>query len=186
LKKCKLDGCEKKVFGNGYCSTHYLRIRKHGDPNIKLTKWNEKLDFVVSTNGCFEVTSHKPGNKGYPSLRHYKKTVPAHRKIYEEMFGEIPEGLQVRHKCDNRLCINPEHLELGTFKENMMDKVERNRQAKGEQNGSSILTEKEVREIMILLSSKDLSQTAIARKYKVTVSTVNAIKMKRLWKHIVI
>ena len=187
MPKCKIKGCENKYRTAGFCNAHYLRNYRHGDPNIKKSKWNEKLDYKVSESNCFEVTSHKPGNHGYPLIMHKKKCLPAHRKIYEEMFGEIPKGQLVRHKCDNRLCINPEHLELGTFKDNMNDKVKRGRQAKGEQNARSKLKEYQVIEIKrILKQGSSLKHNAklLSEKYGVAVATINDIYYGNTWKHI--
>ncbi len=53
------------------------------------------------------------------------KKVKAHRVSYEIFVGPIPDGLVVRHKCDNKLCVNPEHLEVGTQRDNLLDKIER-------------------------------------------------------------
>lgn len=183
-KICDVKNCENKVYIKGLCNAHYLRKRRYGDPNIKKAEAVIKLDFEINENGCFEVISHKPGTNGYPQVQYNKRTSPAHRKVYEEMFGKIPKGLMVRHKCDNRLCINPEHFELGTFEDNMNDKIKRNRQAKGEAVGSHKLTEKEVIEIKTLLKSESIKQVDIARKYKIKPSTLCDIKKGRTWGHV--
>jgi hypothetical protein len=80
-------------------------------------------------------------NLGYGISWKDGKTISAHRKVYEESYGPIPKGLMVRHTCDNRSCVNPKHLILGTAKQNSQDMVDRNRQAKGSKIGNSILTE---------------------------------------------
>lgn len=77
--------------------------------------------------------------------------IPAHRYMYEKLVGPIPEGLQVLHKCDNRKCVNPAHLFVGTPLDNMQDKVAKGRQAKGETDGFAKLTEAQAREIKTLL-----------------------------------
>ena len=184
---CKINGCENELKVRGLCNRHYLRLIRHGDPNIKKRDWNVKLVYEISDSGCFEVTSHKPGGPGYPQVSYNKTTSPAHRKVYEEMFGPIPKGLLVRHKCDNRLCINPEHLELGTFADNMNDMYERGRQARGERSGAHKLKEKEVKEIKAALEdpipiTKNVKK--LSAKYNVGISTIFDIYYKRTWKHI--
>lgn len=92
---------------------------------------SKKLEFEVTTEGCFICTSHKAcrADRGRKSvvMKRKGKTLLMHRWIYEEMFGTIGAGLVVRHKCDNGECINPEHMELGTQKENVQDMIERGR-----------------------------------------------------------
>jgi hypothetical protein len=98
-----------------------------------------------------------------------------HRFFYEQRFGKIPDGLVVRYKCDNRLCCNPEHLELGTPAENSQDMVERGRSAKGSRHRSAKLTEEDVREIRKKLDAGE-SLSHLARVYGVNAATISDIK----------
>lgn len=78
-------------------------------------------------NGCIEWTGGK-FKTGYGKLRNSDgKTAYAHRESYALKFGKIPNGMFVCHKCDNRKCINPDHLFLGTAKDNFVDMVNKGR-----------------------------------------------------------
>lgn len=92
-----------------------------------------KIKYIITENNCWECTSKKPNKDttGYVRLTRNKKSVYLHRYVYELYIGEIPEGLIVRHKCDNSKCINPEHLEIGTHKDNTQDMIKRGRSKKG-------------------------------------------------------
>ena len=126
------------------------------------------FEWIVDKNECFICTSHKVGNHGYAQTSVGKsKTVP--RYIYEQCFGEIPDGYVVRHKCDNRLCINPKHLEIGTVQENQDDMVKRNRQFRpnGERNGQSKLTQDKVLRVRELLQ-EGMSCISIGKLFSVS------------------
>lgn len=143
---------------------------------IKPIRWYE------NKKGCFVCISHRM-EKGYARLVRQGKDVFCHRYIYEELFGEIPEGLVVRHKCDNPACINPEHLELGTIIDNNNDKLLRNRQTKGEDIKISKLTEKQV--LKIREEYKEIKSSRIlAKKYNVDKATILDIIKRKTWKHI--
>lgn len=95
----------------------------------------------------------------------------AHRAAWIETHGPIPPGLVVRHKCDNRSCVNPEHLELGTHSDNMMDCSKR-------RTFRSTLTEENVTEIR----TSGLAQRELANKFGVSEATISRIRNHKRWK----
>lgn len=124
------------------------------------------------------------------------KTLVAHRYAYEISIGPIADGLLVCHKCDNRLCVRPDHLFLGTHKENTHDAKAKGRLAtgerhpaytrpgyvkKGEANGTAKLTRPNVVEI---LASPTIKAKVLAARYGVTESLINRIRKGIAWKHV--
>jgi len=106
----------------------------------------------------------------------------SHRFSWLYTNGPIPDGLRVLHKCDNRICVRPDHLFLGTDLDNARDRASkgRNGNLKGSRNGQSKLIEDEVRAI------KTDSRIAdeIAADYKVSPATIRGIKLGYNWKHV--
>lgn len=88
-----------------------------------------RANIKVNAQGCWEWQLFIRRN-GYGQMKYEGKTVDAHRVSYRCFHGEIPEGMDVLHSCDNRRCANPDHLRLGTHKENMEDMVAKGRQKK--------------------------------------------------------
>lgn len=116
------------------------------------------------------------------SIWYNKKYVMTHRIMYHNYISDVPEytnsSLKVLHKCDhsqNGRCINPWHMELGTNKENSQDALKSNTLTlieKGESNPMSKLSDKQIKEIMVLKSS-GLSQKEVASKYGIHQSQVS-------------
>ena len=112
------------------------RVEKAQEQNKRAMEKNYKqsksVKYFVNPNGCFIVYTRCPDSHGYvpmtfPQIEFTWKTeslieqILLHRLIYKSYYGEIPNGMVVRHKCDNPSCINPLHLELGTRGDNAHD-----------------------------------------------------------------
>lgn len=108
------------------------------------------------------------------------KAVSAHRYSYEVHKGKIPSGIFVCHTCDNPLCVNPDHLFLGTHEDNMRDMVEKGRSHKknGEEMHTSKLKNKQAREIRSLYETGKYSQSFLGGKYGVSQSVIGRIVRK--------
>ena len=103
--------------------------------------------------------------------------VQAHRFACEITDGALPDDVVVRHSCDNPPCCNPSHLLRGTELDNINDRQQRGRQARGETSGNSKLTAEQV----LLIRADTRDQRAIAADYGVSKSLVGAIKRGEVW-----
>lgn len=104
----------------------------------------------------------------------------AHRLSYKIHKGEIPKGLDVRHTCDIRCCINPDHLIVGTKQQNAQDAIERNRYVRGEKRKDSKLTNSQAAAI----KADTRSQRIIAAEYGIDPAIVCNIRRGKTWKHV--
>jgi hypothetical protein len=110
-----------------------------------------------------------------------------HRFSWELAFGPIPDNKHVLHHCDNPCCVNPEHLFLGTPKDNMADCVSKGRRAKalrGEDNPKAKLSPKQVLEIRGRFASGALTKKRLASEYGVSAGLVSDIILRKCWKHL--
>lgn len=123
--------------------------------------------------------------EGYGVKKVGRKSVRAHRLAFCFATGrtlESIEGFVVMHICDNRGCINPDHLKLGTHADNQQDKVKKNRQARGENCGNAKLFSDQVKSIKSLLAY--FSNVELALDFGVHQMTISKIRTGKTWRHI--
>jgi hypothetical protein len=170
-----------------------MDLRKLGGRTPKSPVYRFNNSFVKDeVTGCWNwLGKARSGTcRLYGRITVNKKTMPAHRFSWElHNEKKVPDGMIVMHKCDNPECVNPDHLTIGTTKDNSDDKVRKNRQAKGasfsnrktsngSKNGMSKLTETQAKEIF----NDKSPQREIARRYGVSQTVVHNIKSIKTWK----
>lgn len=139
------------------------------------------LSKVNVSENCWEWLACKNGG-GYGLFWFGGWMQKAHRVSWIIYNGSIPESMHVLHKCDNRNCVNPDHLFLGTNVDNVSDKVRKGRQSSmpGEKHPMAKVTFSEVSEIREWFA-KGLSQTRLAEMYGLTPSGIWRIVRNKTW-----
>jgi hypothetical protein len=120
---------------------------------------------------------------GYGHFYTGGKAVLAHRAVYELTHGTSPENFCVCHSCDNRSCVNPAHLFLGTHADNSRDMSAKGRAAAGERSGVNKVTTEDVREIR-RLAAEGHRQRDIAARFGIVQSNVGMIVRRETWRHV--
>jgi hypothetical protein len=130
---------------------------------------------------------------GYGSFRYGGGMKLAHRVVWELTYGPIPElfdgplGTLVCHHCDNRICVRPDHLFLGSCADNVHDSINKGRfipsRVRGEASGLCKVTTEIVREIR-RLHSEGVSQRDLAAQFKISNQNVACIVLRQTWKHV--
>ncbi len=138
----------------------------------------------LDPEGCWEWTGAKypSGYGAFGWAYHQGFCQRAHRFSWEAHHEPIPLGFQVLHRCDNRACVNPNHLFLGDHASNMLDRNLKGRQARqlGECQGQHKLTEELVREIR----ESSQSDREWARQLSISHMTIGRARRGRTWKHL--
>lgn len=148
MTTCSIEGCEKSVFSRTWCTTHWGRWQRMGDPvatkrslGIPAAGWVPPLEHVLANarhvpsllgTDCW-IRDRCVNRNGYTTVRVAHVDRPTHRFVYEQLVGPIPEGLDLDHvchgadetcdrgvACPHRRCVNPAHLEPVTHRENML------------------------------------------------------------------
>ncbi len=179
--------CHMKHGHNHFCSRKCKNLSLYKNPVERF--WN-KVEKSPDGDGCWQWTGCFD-TAGYGMLRISRKNQKAHRISYEIHHGAIPLNMQVLHRCDNRKCVNPAHLFLGTNLDNMMDKVKKQRQARGDTLGMKLsgelcgrakLTWDKVAQIRNLRAT-ELTLKEIAQQFSInSISTISEIINYKTWR----
>lgn len=174
-----------------FCRGHYIKLhnitQRRQWPSVEERFWKS----VDKTGNCWFWVGAKTGN-GYGAISYKGRQIGTHCMSWMLANNqEIPKGMQVLHSCDNPLCVRPDHLSLGTLQENSKDMVRKGRAsrkgptkpARGEQSGSSVLTENKVREIR-QLRSEGVSTKNLASQYSVNEASIRNIVRYKTWRHV--
>lgn len=207
MSRCSVIECNGTTVAKGLCGKHYQRMKAHGDPNKKIGLKGEAVEDrfwsrVKKTEGCWTWTGPATSD-GYGRLFRGGKTIRAHRLSYEMHKGDIPDGMNVCHRCDNPPCVNPDHLFLGTTADNMADKKQKGRGnepsrsgnnhwmnrkpesvAKGSAFGRSDLTDSRVLQIKLRYVAGGITQRALAAEFGISYKNLNLILSGKTWKHV--
>jgi len=121
--------------------------------------------------------------RGYGEIISNNRKHLAHRASYEAFVGNIPKGMYVCHACDNVACVNPNHLFLGTQKQNLQDMANKGRSTRGAKNPMAKLDEYGVRQIKEGIKAGQ-SDSSLAKSWMVCRQTINNIRNKKVWNHV--
>ena len=138
----------------------------------------------VSESGCWVWTGSNKSQFGYGAFKignRASKVEYAHRAAWSLYVGEIPKGMCVCHSCDVSSCVNPDHLFLGTAKDNSDDKVRKGRAAIGDMLPITKLTKADA---IAILSMKDKPKKVLAEMFNISRQSVSDIIHGRTWKHV--
>lgn len=159
-----------------------------GSPAHRVTRFMALVDQAsIVRDGCWNWRGASKGN-GYGSFVMNGKTMPAHRAAYILFNATEPGPLDVCHRCDNRACVNPDHLFLGTRLENMQDCRSKGRTAKGEKLGNrsgenSTSAKLQWHSVRQIRASREPSKI-LARRFGVSSDNINRIRRNDTWKEV--
>jgi hypothetical protein len=161
-----------------------LAENKSTGPYCKKTGEARFWKRVKKSTGCWIWTGHV--QKDYGAFWVGRKFYFVHRYSWQLHNGDIPKDMCVLHKCDNPVCVRPDHLFLGTPQDNVRDRDSKNRQVKGEIHWCAKLTDDIVRQIrkMYKFGVRGHGASVLARKFGVSTPVILGIVHGKGWKHV--
>ncbi len=154
---------------------------------------------VSKTDSCWNWTECITPDRGYGQFSFGGRLQPAHRVSWKFAHGAIPMGMSVLHHCDNRKCVRPDHLFLGTAMDNTHDMLAKGREASGKNNGSKThpecvvkgenhpfhkITEDDVRMIRARYRPGLVTLDDLSREFRLNPKTIHRIVLRERWKHV--
>lgn len=171
--RCSVENCDNAVYAKHMCAKHRRRVLRYGSPQItKDARSMTTTEYIywrttIEDSGCW-LWDTPHNSHGYGVASRGGKKIAAHRLSYSHFVGDIQPGQDVRHKCDSRACVNPDHLELGTRADNNRDTSARDR------HGNAKVSNNDVVDIR-WAHGMGASGASLARAYGVTPTLVSQI-----------
>jgi hypothetical protein len=189
----RCDHCNRQFYARGpyvgrpkarFCSRPCADAGKYGTTAERF--WRH----VRKGRGCWEYQVRT--GDGYGCLQINRKPFVAHRLSWELHFGSIPHGFFVCHKCDNKACVRPSHLFLGTPSDNTHDMFVKGRQGyrgpqnpvHGERHHKTNLKEADVTRMRRLYAAGGISQHTLAQQFGLAQTQVSRIIRRIVWRHV--
>ena len=189
---CQVNSCGKPPVKKGLCNAHYLRMRRHGDPEGgemmrvigEFTSPHEafraRLGDPQFTDDCHEWTGSRE-TLGYGSVHWGGKHHRASRLSFEVFHRPLEDGEHVLHSCANPPCVNPRHLRAGGHRDNMQDMAQHGHSRRGEKNPFVKLTEADV---LSIRAREGVPSRVVAEEFGVSQVTINEIRRGKTWRHL--
>lgn len=184
-KICKIDGCGKPMLARGWCSAHWTRWKRHGNPLAGKTVIGAPKDFFNAALGfqgedCLVWPYAKDAN-GYAQIRLRGSAKYVQREICTARFGPPAKGYVAAHSCGNGHlgCVNPRHIRWATSKENAADRTTHGTEVRGSNVPGSKLTPAQVMQIRGMKGKE--THEKIALLFGVSRQTVSDIISRRRW-----
>ena len=149
--------------------------------------WVDKFwERVVKNDGGCWVWTGTTARSGYGMVKRDRRAFGAHRASWQLTYGPVPSGLFVLHHCDNRICVRPEHLYVGTLADNARDREERGRgiRQSGDTHPASKLTAEFVASARRRWAARQATQKALAAEAGVHFHTMQRALRGETWRHV--
>lgn len=162
-----------------------LMAMRHYTPEEQLNAFWSKVIITADDNQCWTWIA-RCNKGGYGTIHWHNKSWLAHRVSWTLPNYIIPEGLLILHSCDNPSCVNPKHLFLGTYQDNMddMKNKQRSNKLRGEGHGRSILTTMQVKEIRQRYKAGGVYYRELAAEYNVSLALIAHIVKNMIWTNV--
>lgn len=187
--RCSIESCDNIVSAQTFCSKHYTRLRRHGDPLAGRTFDGEPMAFLESildaewSEDCI-IWPFVRDRNGYGKLRYEDRCRSANQVILEKTVGPAPPDKPMAlHACSKGHlgCCHPKHLIWGNQPQNMEHMVEAGTSCRGERQNHAKLTVRDVNRIRLLGNQGDILQRELAEMFGVSQGAISGIVNRTRW-----
>ena len=191
MRKCSVDGCERKSRRHGFCVMHHWRWETHGDPNYVNPEKMDRQNFL-------EMACHYEGDEclewpfildrnGYGRISIEGKSHGVHRLICGILAGrDLRTNEDAMHACDNPPCCNPRHLSIGSRADNLEDARRKGRLSRKHRSPLATYSDEDVLTLRVMYASRTGNIKTLARKCGITYNAAKKMIRRDSYKHLLL